>query len=128
MNYINLRAELDGNVPLYGSLTDQQVADELNVVNKVQNRTAMAREEIIEAIDATELNALTGDTLTRVFGVLSDQVNPFGVAQQVFVNAFGGGSSTISLLATLRTETVSRQRQIGLGVVFENDVFIARTM
>lgn len=126
MNYIKLKAELDNNVPLYGGLNDQQVANELNTLDKIQNRLSMARQEIMESIDSTELNALTGDDLVRIFGVLSDSINPFGIAQQIFVSAFGGGSATITALAAARIETVTRASQIGLINVQQNDVTIAR--
>ena len=122
MNYIALRKELDSNVPLYGTLTDQQVADEINAADKVQNKVSMSRQEVLEQIDSAALSTLTGDNATKVFGILSDSVNPFGNAAQVLIDAFGAGSTTITALAAARTETVTRAVQIGIGTVEVNDI------
>lgn len=127
MNYTKLKAELDSNTALYSTMSDLQVAQELNAADKPQNRASMSRQEIIAAINPAELEALTGDVLVRVFGVLSDSVDPFGVAQSVFVSAFGGLSATITALAAARVETVSRASQLNISNVAEGDVTNART-
>lgn len=124
--YIIIKSEIDNNAGLYGAMSDTQVAAELNSLDKPQNKVSMTRQDIVENIDADELNSLTSDNLNKLLVVLSDSINPFGVAQSVFINVFGGGSTTISNLAAARVENISRASQIGLGIVAEGDVTNAR--
>lgn len=126
MSYEILKAEIDGNPGLYGAMTDQQVVDELNIVNKSQNRTSMTRQEIYENIDPAALSALTSIQLAQLNLALSDTVDPFGNAAQVFIDVFGGGSQTITNLQAARVDTVSRASQLGLGIVKLGHVTEAR--
>lgn len=127
--YTTIRAELDGNVALYGAMTDQQVTDELNAVDKQQNRTSMSGDEILSNIEGSALATLTGDNAVKVMGIVGmGSVDPFGPAAQIFIDAFGGGSATITALQAARVETVSRASQIGVGVVKLGDVMNARAL
>ena len=102
----------------YSGLTDQQIADSLNTVDRVVNKTSLSNTEILEAIDSVALLLLTGDEAVRVWGILGmDSVDPFGNAAQVFIDAFGGGSQTITDLQALRVKTISRASELGLGII-----------
>jgi len=117
-NFIVIKNELAANTALYGTMTDQQVADELNAVSKSQNRTSMTRQEVLAQIDPSDMTTLVGDNAVKVFGILSDTIDPFDpVIVRVFVDAFGGGTQTIQNLQAARTELVSRASQIGAGHV-----------
>jgi hypothetical protein len=124
-----IRQELDAFPGTYDALSAQEVADELNVLNKVQNRSSMTGREILNEIETTALATLTGDNAVKVMGLLgSDDIDPFGPGVQIMVDAFGGGSTTITNLQIARTETVSRAAQLGLGTVSEGDVITARAI
>jgi len=125
-----IKAEIDGNAGLYGAMTDQQVADELNAEDKQRNRTSMSGSDILESIEGSALVGLTGDDAVKVMGIVgTDSINPFGPAAQIFINAFGGGSATIVSLAAARVETgISQATIIGMGKVFPAEVNTARSI
>lgn len=110
--------ELTNNAGLYGAMTDQQVADELNAVDKTQNRTSMSRQEIYSQIEASALAGLTAVELSHLSLALADSVDPFDAnVVKVFTNIFGSGSATLLALAGARVETVTRLSQIGVPAV-----------
>lgn len=107
--------------------TDQVIADLFNAVDKVQNKKTMSRTEIIDNIEVSALSTLTGDNTTKVFGVLSDFVDPSSpVVVQVFIDAFGSGSQTIINLQASRQETVSRATQLNISYVALGEITNAR--
>jgi len=64
MDYKKLQSEIIGNPSLYGSMTDQQIADELNLADKVSTQeyriTALGMMKILGATNgAAYLDALT---------------------------------------------------------------------
>lgn len=125
-SYVKIRAELDSDPILYPSAnSDQQIADELNNLNKIQNRGFLERAEVIEAFDSDELVLLSGDDIIKVFEVLSDVVDPVVVAAQ-YAAIFPSGAKTIISLAALGEETVSRAEQLGFGKIEREDIRIAR--
>lgn len=100
----------------YAEMTDQQIVESLMIKNRSVNKTALKNTEILEAIETSALLALTGDQATRVWGVLGmDSVNPFGNAAKIFIDAFGNPSNTLNALASLRTETISRAKELGIN-------------
>lgn len=117
-----IKTELDGNPGLYGSMTDQQAAEELLTANKPWDRTSMPRAEIYENIDPAALNGLSSVQLDQLNLALSDNVDPFGNAAQVFLDIFGNGSNTITALAAARVETVSQAEILGIGGIELNSL------
>lgn len=114
MNYKALKAEI--LKPAYNGMSDTEIIAALNTKDQTRNKTSLSGSQILEAIDTTALMALTGDKATRVWGILGMvSVDPFGNAAQVLINAFGAGSATITALAALRTESVSRAEIIGIN-------------
>lgn len=124
--YTIIKNELGNNPGLYGSKTDQEVVDELNAVNKERNRTSMSRAEIYENIESTALTGLTSLKLDKLNLALSDFVNPFGNAAQVFIDVFGGGSATITALQAARVETVSQAAILSISKVKLGEIEEAR--
>ena len=123
-----IRIELDDNIGLYGTMTDQEVADELNIVDKSQNRTSMSRSEIYENIEPSVLGGLTTLQVAQLNLAMSDSVDPFGNAAQVFTNVFGSGSATIIALAAARVETVSQATKLNIRFVHLINVINARSL
>ena len=127
--YLAIKKELDSNPSLYSALNDKEVTDELNAVNKQENKSSMTGDEILANIDTAALSALTGDHAIKVMGIVGmDHVDPFGPAAQIFIDAFGGGSATIVSLQAARVKLVSRASQIGIGIVRVGDVANARSL
>ena len=99
----------------YSGMTDQLVADSLLDKTPERNRKSMTRQEIYERIESSALAGLTNVELAQINLALSDEVDPFGNAVQVFKNVFGDSSPTVSALATARKESISRLTEIGLS-------------
>lgn len=113
----------------YSGMSDLVVANELNARDKFRNRTTMQASEVFNAIDKTEFDALTTIQEEQIWNVLHlGFINPFGIEAQIFISIFGGGSTTISTLASLRRETVSRGTILGLPRIREGDVKQARAI
>jgi len=134
MDYVALKAELDGAHPITGvyDANDALARDELNALNIVRIKANMTGAEIIEATDTAEYTALLDDQKNRFLTFTSgnETINPElgGIAQEILVDVFGGGSNTIVALGALRNETVSRASDIGLGPVNLGDVQNARAL
>ncbi|MEE8208039.1 MAG: hypothetical protein V3T88_03670 [Nitrosomonadaceae bacterium] len=126
--FTKIKIELDSNPGLYSAMSDQAAADELNAVDKSQNKTSMTRQEIYENIDSSALASLTSIQLDQLNLALSDAVDPFGNAAQVFINVFGGQSDTITALQAARVETVSQATKIGISFVYASNVQAARAI
>lgn len=98
----------------YAGMSDAQFLASVTAVNRSRNRTSMTRQEIYENIAGSALAALSAVQLAQLNLAMSDEVNPFGNAQQVFVNIFGGGSATVTALAAARVEAITRAQELGL--------------
>ena len=99
----------------YSGMTDQLVADSLLDKTRERNRESMTRQEIYEKIAPSALAGLSNLELAQINLALSDTVDPFGNAVQVFKNVFGGQSATVTALAAARKESISRLTEIGLS-------------
>jgi len=106
------------------------LAAELNLADIARNKATMTRQEVLDAVDDAELLAIVDAVdIANIWGVLaSDAIDPFGLAQQVFVGAFGGASQTITDLATARAELISRATELSLGFVKPGHVQMARNL
>ena len=127
-----LKSEIDSD-PLsrgYSGMSNIQVADDINQKIRSRDKLSLDSSELLDSIESSALMALTGDKATRVWGVLSmNSVDPFGIAADVFIDAFGGGSNTIITLAALRIESISRAQELGYpGYVREGHVEMARAL
>jgi len=129
MNIDVLKGELLVGHPDTGpyDADDALAADQLNVVNRKTNKTTMEASEVMQAIDAAELNVLAADKQRQVWDVLHlGTVNPFGTEATILTTVFGAGSETITALAALRKYDVSRAVELGLGVIRAGNVQEAR--
>jgi hypothetical protein len=111
----------------YSGMTNLQVADNMNVVDRTTNKTTMTGTEVMNAINKTEFNALTAANRQMVWNIIHmGNINPYGIEADLFIDMFGGGSTTITTLAALRKNDVSRGQELGIGNVREGDVEGAR--
>ena len=130
MDLAALQAELATD-PLtrgYSGMTDAEAAASLNTVNRTRTYPSLTGDQVFTATDATEFAALTDQKqLLWVSFTSKDSIDPADATNVAFVNwIFGAGSDTLSALATLRTEDVSRAVELGLGTVKTGHVGMAR--
>lgn len=128
-DYLALQQELI-NDPLgrgYSTMSDLEAANDLNTLYRTRNRETMEASEVYNAVDEAEFVALTADQKQEVWDIVHmGTVNPFGLEADRFLSIFGGGSNTITTLAELRVENVSRAQELNLGEINEGAVAIAR--
>jgi len=132
IDYAALNAELTGD-PLargYAGMDDQQAADDINSVYRDIPRAAMNGDEVFAATNAGEFGALTEHKQAMWLSFCArDQIDPYGTTNEAFVDwVYGGGSTTRSTLASLRTRQGSRAEELGLPAVRAGDVEFARTL
>lgn len=103
----------------YAGMTDQQLLDSLNALDRTRNVTDLSAEIVYDAIDHTEWNALTDAQRTRIMELLHmpDGVNLWGRALDEFKSIFGTGSATAASLNALRTVPISRSEECGWSAV-----------
>jgi len=120
--------DTDPNAVGYVDMSNIDVANSINDPIIPINKTSLTTKQLLEAIEKNPLLSLTGDKAVRVWGILSmDSVDPFGIAADIFIDAFGSGSDTIIALAVLRKQNISRAQQLGYpGKVREGHVEMAR--
>ncbi len=109
-----IRAELAGNTALYGAMSDQQVADELNAVDKTKTRDSIPGSELFGYTNAAEYGALSDVQKQQWLGLCGiDSVSKSAVP--LIKSLFNGTSTTWGNI--IKTETRSRSSELGLGVV-----------
>ena len=133
MDYQALQTELAGSHPISGAYNADAAlaAAQINALDIVRIRASMSGQELLEATDSTEFGALSDAKKSQWLALTGhDAVNPEagGVAQEIVVDIFGGGSTTVTALGTLRQETVSRGVDLGFGYVTPGDVEFARAL
>jgi hypothetical protein len=131
MDYVALKAELDAGHPGTGAynVDDTLAAAELNTVNRTTNKTIVTGDELFTSTDGTEFGALTDHKRSLWVSFCSKDIDPFASANVTFVTwVFGGGSNTVSTLATVRINDVSRAVELSLGTVDAGHIQYARTL
>lgn len=111
----------------YSGMTDAEIAADLNTAYRERNRTSVTGTEILNAVNKAEYNALTTANKELMWNLVSmGELNPFGIEADLFVDMFGGGSTTISQLQALRVDSISRAAELGLSDVNDGLVIEAR--
>ena len=112
----------------YSGMTDAQFLASVTAENRIIARKLLNAGEIFEQIDAAEFTALTAASKARVDRVLGLGaqiiVGPGNNHQAVqeLIAAFGGASTTLANLSTLRDELYSRAVELGLPTPNLGDV------
>jgi len=102
----------------YDAMTDKQLLDSLNALNRSRNRVTMTGRQVKAAIDVTEYNALSDAKKDLLVGLTkSDDLDLFGTDKDILVDIFGAGSTTGTNLVSERVESISRGVEIGWGIV-----------
>ena len=132
--YPALQAELLAGHPISGAYDadDQLAADQINALDVTRIRANMTGAQIIEATDTAEYAALTDPKKSQFLAFVAgnETINPEsgGIAQEILVDIFGGGSATITALSALRQETISRATELDFGLVIIGDIQNARAL
>lgn len=130
MNYYVLNQELinDPLVRGYSGMSDQEAADDLNIVYRQRNVASMTGSEVLQSVDETEYSALTDVKKDAFWGLLGIAIlDPWGKEADVMLDIFGA-STTITNLNAARVDDISRAIELGLGSVRESDVVKARAI
>lgn len=112
----------------YSGMTDAELADSLNTENRSVTKQFLTGSEIFNATDDVEYAALTDaqksswDALCAIGSIDTNS----GVAKAREAELFGVSTTTRANLLAVRTQTVSRAVELGLGSVDEGDVKKAR--
>jgi len=131
MDLAALEAELTLGHPETGVYSDDATtaAAELNEVNRTRNKASLTGNELFTSTDPAEFTALT-DPAKQMWvswcNTERDPTNANNVSFVVFI--FGSGSATMTALAALRTESISRAVELGLGRVRAGHVQQARAL
>lgn len=124
-----LRDELS-NDPLgrgYDTMSDSEAAADLNSVYRTRQKASVSGGEVWDRTDPAEFSALVLDLQSKWQRLCAvDSFDPYGPAEELAVDVFGSGSTTISNLADFRVEDISRAAELGLGEVLSQDVHKAR--
>lgn len=109
------------DVAAFASLTDSGYG--------TQSKASLSGSEIFAATDSTEFGALTPESRNEWLTLCAiDSVDPSNglPAAATAVRLFGGASTTVSNLNTLRTIPMTRAEELGVGSIVLGDVQNAR--
>lgn len=102
----------------YSGMNDTVAAADLNSIYRERNKTSMTASAVMQAIVKADFNGLPDADKQLVWDILHiGDINPFGIEAALFIDVFGGGSTTITNLAALRKIDISRANELGLGTV-----------
>lgn len=132
MTYLErLRQELD--LPLYGSMSDQEALDELEAVNKTQAKSFMSSMEILDQQNDADYLLLTDAKKDRwlrfISSIQQGGADPYNHAMvQIIKEIWGNASQTVQNLAAARDEQVSRLQQLSISNITVSDITAARAL
>lgn len=112
----------------YAGMTDQQVADSMNAVDRTQVQAFISGSEIFNATDDAEYAALTDaqksawDALCAIDSIDTSS----GVAKAREAELFGPATATRTALQALKNKPVSRATELGLPTITADRVTTAR--
>lgn len=98
----------------YAAMTDQQLLTSLNAKSRTRNRVSMTGREVKAQVNIAEYNVLSDAKKQQMLELIKrDDLDLFGLDRDILIDIFGGGSTTVSNLATARVEIISRSEEIG---------------
>lgn len=133
MDYNALNSELitDPLARGYSGMSDAAAAADLNTVYRTRTRDTVSGSEILNATDDAEFTALADPTdknrWLSLCGIAEIDTGN-GVAKSLEADLFGAGTTTRDNLAALKSESISRAVELGLGTVRAGDVEYARSI
>jgi len=130
MNLETLKAELTAGHPVTGAYDADAAtaAAQLNAVNRTKNLSSLSGDAMFGATDSASFASLS-DIKKQLWVSFCgrDSIDPFGASNVNFVTwIFGAGTDTLTNLAALRKEDVSRSEELGFGTVRPGTINEAR--
>ena len=111
--------------------TDQEILDHLNEAS-VTRWSTVTSAQIYEATDSSEFASKTAAQKVRVDRILGlageIETAPGAKARAELIDIFGGGSQTITNLAAIASESITRGTAAGIGIVRMGEVERARRL
>ena len=132
MDYVRLRAVIDGDAATFAALDDADAATEFMVANKSHDLRSITGKQVKDAFvgQSGEWLAIGAEGRSEVLSLIArDDLDPHGVDVLIFQQAIGiNAPLALGVLQAARTITTSTAFINGLGVVKEIDVFRAREL
>jgi len=129
MDYAKLKAEIT-NDPLalgYSGKTDEQVCALINAKTRSKHVELLQPTQILNAVVYAEWTAKTATQQQMIWNLLGmGALNPWGIEATIFTSVFGAGSATITALAAMRVQTISRAEELGIETVYAGHIAEAR--
>ena len=129
MNLTILKAEIT-NDPAglgYSGKTDDQICALINAKTRSKHVELLTPSQILNAVVYSEWTAKTATQQQVIWNLLGmGSINPWGVEASIFTTVFGAGSATITALAALRVQVISRAEELGLETVYVGHLIDAR--
>ncbi len=112
----------------YSSMTDLEVANDLNIVYRTQDVESVTGQDIFEAVVRSEYIALSADDKDLLHVIISMGSLPVNGTntKAALLAMFIAGTTTRTNLAALQTRDVSRAQELGLPFVYEGHIQEAR--
>ena len=131
-NYAAIADEINAD-PLgrgYEFMSDQEIADSMNAVDRVISVDSLESQDIVAALDPVDMGSLTAAQQRHLWGIVGAGAVRISDAEvrAFFANLFGTGTTTRTNLLALANRTVSRAEEAGLGEVNFPTVNIARAL
>lgn len=128
---MSILSEELANDPLtrgYAGMTDQQAVDSLNTADRSRAVATVSGAAIFNATDDAEYTALTDAqqaSWDRLCAIETVDISS-GVAKAREAELFGASTTTRANLTALKTESISRGEELGIGLVTLGMVQAAR--
>jgi len=107
----------------YAAKSNGAILGDLKKKVRPINRPTMTGRAMLNAVNTTELNALSPAQQQLFWNVLHlGEVNPHGKEFDLLEGAFGPGSATITELKKARIKKIDRTEELGLGHVTIGDI------
>ena len=131
-NYAALADEINTD-PLgrgYSTMSDQEIADSLNAVDRVVSVASIESQDVVAALDPADFGGLTAAEQRYLWGIIgAGAIRPDDTeVKAFFLSIFGAGTNTRANLGALANKTISRAEEVGLGEVNFPTVNIARAL
>ena len=121
MDFQNLKSEL--GLALYSAMTDTDAAAELNVVDKTFRLLDMSGADLFDNTKSADYAVLSDAKKAQWLAFCAlDSIDPSGVAVDVVVDIWGGGTTTVANILKSRAEV------LGLGFISAENVRYARSL
>jgi len=113
----------------YAAMSDIEVVNSMNALTRTRNVKILTGAQLGAAIDESEYKSLADADKVAVREMVSQtEIDPFGFSAIVIRDIFAVNSNTLTALAALRIDAISRATELGINVVKKGHVEMARAV